>query len=63
MNLLFWITISFFIIGLIANLFIKNYMEKNENATTQSKIWWIMGTAVWGIVSIALVVWWFNERS
>ena len=41
--------------------FIKANMEDEESTTkAKSIIWWIWGTAAWGIVSMFLVLCWFD---
>ncbi|SNT54606.1 hypothetical protein SAMN05444672_14617 [Bacillus sp. OK838] len=70
MDLLLWITVGFIIIGfaVIASMkknmesklaFIKGNMESKE-FSTKPIVWWILGTAVWGTVSIILIVWWIS---
>ena len=73
MDLLFWITISFIIIGFVVLTsmkkgmeskvaFVKANMEDEGNALkAKSVIWWIRSTVAWGIVSIVLVVWCFQN--
>ena len=73
MDLLFWITIVFIITGfvILASMkkgmeskvaFIKANMEDEENSSkAKSVIWWIWSTVAWGIVSMFLVVWCFNN--
>ena len=68
MDLLFWITIGFIIIGFVvlASMkkgmeskvaFIKANLEDEENSSkAKSVIWWIWSTVAWGIVSMYLVV-------
>lgn len=72
MDLLFWITSIFIVIGLVALVSMKKGMEsklafitansQSEESSTkaQSIIWWIVSTVAWGIVSIILVVYWFQ---
>ncbi|WP_042150170.1 hypothetical protein [Paucisalibacillus sp. EB02] len=70
MGLLFWITLSFVVIGFVVLVSMKKGMERkvallksnkeSEKDLTTPVVWWIMGTTIWGIVSIFLVVWWFN---
>lgn len=73
MDLLLWITFSFITIGLVVLVSMKKNMESKvafiqanmkdeENATkAKSVIWWIWGATAWGIVSIFLVVWCFQN--
>ena len=69
MDLLLWTTIGFIIIGFVVMFsmkksmekklaFIKEYGESEENSTKQI-VWWIVGTTLWGLVSIILIGWWF----
>ncbi|WP_405103766.1 hypothetical protein [Oceanobacillus sp. FSL H7-0719] len=71
MDLLLWITISLIVIEFIVLISMKKGMEsklafikanmEDEESTTKAKsiIWWIWGTAAWGIVSMFLVLCWF----
>ncbi|WP_445480530.1 hypothetical protein ACULLL_10405 [Lysinibacillus irui] len=73
MDLLFWITIGFIIIGFVVLTsmkkgmenkvaLIKANMEDEENSSkANSVIWWILSTTAWGIVSIFLIVWCFHN--
>ena len=73
MDLLFWITIGFIIIGFVVLTsmkkgmenkvaLIKANMEDEENSSkANSVIWWIWSTTAWGIVSIFLIVWGFHN--
>ena len=73
MDLLLWITIGFIIIGFVVLTsmkkgmeskvaFIKANMEDEGNSSkAKSVIWWIRGATAWGIVSIFLVVWCFEN--
>jgi hypothetical protein len=69
-DLLLWLTVGFIIIGfvVIASMkknmesklaFIKGNMESKEISTIPI-VWWIVGTTVWGTVSIIVIVWWFS---
>ena len=72
-DLLFWITIGFIIIGFVVLTsmkkgmenkvaLIKANMEDEENSSkANSVIWWILSTTAWGIVSIFLIVWCFHN--
>ncbi|TYS67805.1 hypothetical protein FZC76_14690 [Sutcliffiella horikoshii] len=52
-------TIAFFFIGVVVLSFLKsNLPGMKENA----QVWFVIGTTVWGIVTIFLVIWWFNVR-
>ncbi|MFZ0445881.1 MAG: hypothetical protein WAM95_14875 [Bacillus sp. (in: firmicutes)] len=76
MDFLLWLIVGFFIIGFVVLIsmkknmenklaFIKTNMENNIEITkspTKSIFWWIVGTTVWGIMSIILFVWWFHEH-
>ena len=73
MDLLLWIAIGFIIIGFVVLIsmkkgmeskvaFIKVNMEDEENSSkAKSVIWWIYGTVAWGIVSMFLAVWCFQN--
>ncbi|WHX90591.1 hypothetical protein QNH50_21695 [Peribacillus simplex] len=61
MDLLLWITFGFIIIGFVVLSYIKRNMDSKQSSTTQSIVWWIVGTTVWGIASIILIVWWFSK--
>ncbi|WP_026907401.1 hypothetical protein [Paucisalibacillus globulus] len=37
-------------------------IKSQVKRSTKSIIWWIVGTTVWGIVSIFLVVSWFSVK-
>lgn len=56
MNLLFWITIAFIIIGFVILAFIRRNVKSKKITSTKAIIWFIVGTTVWGITSIFLVV-------
>ena len=47
----------------ITRLYQKTNMGKNNiestKGSTQLIVWWIVGTKVWGIVSMTLIVGWF----
>jgi Trk-type K+ transport system membrane component len=70
MDLLFWLMLGFVVIGFVVLVSMKKSMERKVASIKSSKestiestkpiIWWIMGTTVWGIVSITLIVWWFS---
>ena len=71
--ILLWITISFIIIGFIVLIFSKKDMEskvafikaneENEESLSKAKsvIWWVRSVAAFGVVSIFLVVWCFQN--
>lgn len=73
MDLLLWITIVIIISGFVVLVsmkkgmerkvaFIKANSEDEENTTkANSVIWWIVSATAWGLVSMILVVWWFNN--
>ena len=73
MDPLLWITIGFIIIGFVVLISMKKGMESKvafinvniedeENSLkAKSVIWWIWSTTAWGIVSIFLVVWCFQN--
>lgn len=56
MNLLFWITVPFIIIGFVILTFIRRNVKRKKITSTKAIIWFIVGTTVWGITSIFLVV-------
>ncbi|MFL0363933.1 hypothetical protein ACH0BF_13030 [Pseudobacillus sp. 179-B 2D1 NHS] len=61
MDLLLWITLGFILIGFIVIVFIKRNMVNKKNPTTPFIVWWIVGTTVWGVVSIFLITGLFNK--
>lgn len=75
MDLLLWLTIGFVMIGFVGLASMKKGMESRlaalttENMTDEesslkakSIIWWILSTTAWGIVSMTLIIWWFNNN-
>ena len=74
MDLLLWITIGFIIIWFIVILAMKKSMEskvafikaniedEGNSGKAQSVIWWIWSTTAWGMVSIFLIVWCFQNQ-
>ncbi len=69
MDLFFWLTVSFIVIGFVVIASMKKSMERKvaliiENEESMEKkqisnkpvIWWIVGATAWGLVSIFLVV-------
>ena len=67
--MLLWITVSFIVIGFVVLVSMKKGMEARVNLIVENKesiernqlsskpvIWWIVGTTVWGIVSMYLIV-------
>lgn len=73
MDLLFWITVSFIVIGIVVLASMKKSMERkvvliieneenmeSEQISAKPVVWWIWACAVWGIVSMFLVVWLFS---
>lgn len=60
MNLLFWITIAFIIIGFVILAFIRRNVKSKKITSSKAIIWFIVGTTVWGITSIFLVVRFFG---
>jgi Na+/proline symporter len=73
-DLLLWITIGFIIIGFVVLASMKKGMEsklafitantedEESSAKAKSIIGWIVSTTVWGIVSMILIVWWFQNN-
>ncbi|KHF39220.1 hypothetical protein [Halalkalibacter okhensis] len=71
MDVLFWITVSFIIIGFVVIASMKKGMESklasikhnaSKDISTRPIVLWIVGSSAWGIVSIILIVWWFNNN-
>ncbi|ANU16296.1 hypothetical protein BBI11_04150 [Planococcus maritimus] len=75
MDFLLWFMIGFILIGLLVFLSMKKRMEAKlahvkENPDTEETskdtkhlVLWVWSVTAWGVVSIALVVWWFNSTS
>ena len=73
MDLLFWIAIGFIVTGFVALMSMKKDMEskiafikahpedEGNSSKVKSVILWIWSTTGFGIVSIYLVVWCFNN--
>ncbi|QUG40948.1 hypothetical protein KD050_16885 [Psychrobacillus sp. INOP01] len=61
MDLLLWITVGFIVIGFVVLAFIKRNMESKKSSTIQSTVWFIVGTTVFGVVSIILIGLWFSK--
>lgn len=73
MDLLLLITIVIIITGFVALAsmkkgmeskvaFIKENPEDEENSTkANTVISWIVSVTAWGLVSMILIVWWFNN--
>ncbi|MDV2583360.1 hypothetical protein [Alkalibacillus haloalkaliphilus] len=71
MNSLLGITVGFIVIGFVVLISLKGSMESrlakanvevDEGLTkTNPVVWWIVSTAIWGLVSIILVVWSFHN--
>jgi hypothetical protein len=59
MDVLLGFTIAFYIIGFVVLSFLKRNLQKKKYAT-QSGVWFVIGTTVWGIVTMYLVVCWFK---
>jgi hypothetical protein len=67
---LLWVTIVFFDIGFVVLVSMKRNMEhkvavlksepENSQSSAQPVIWWIVGTTVWGMLSMGLFMWWFS---
>ncbi|NEU31249.1 hypothetical protein GN156_10700 [bacterium LRH843] len=69
MGLLLWVTVGFIVIGFVVLVSMKKSMERkvaliienkesmeSKQISTKPVVWWIVGAAVWGIVSIFLIV-------
>ena len=73
MDLLLWIAIGFIIIGFAVLFSMKTDMEskiafikenpedEGNSSKAKSVIWWVWGTTGFGMVSIYLVVWCFDN--
>ena len=72
MDLFLWISVGFIIIGFVVLVSMKKSMERklaliiengeDEKGSTKSIVWWIMGTAIFGVVSMFLIVSMFSAR-
>ncbi|WP_438350438.1 hypothetical protein ACP8HI_07225 [Paenibacillus sp. FA6] len=69
MDLLFWISVGFIVIGFVVLVSMKKSMERkvaliieNEESMESKQIsnkpviWWIVGATVWGLASMFLIV-------
>lgn len=72
MDLLLWFTIAFVVIGFIVLMVIRKlvknrleFVKNNPEREGESKpvIWFVWAAAVWGVVSMALIVTWFSGIS
>ena len=73
MDLLLWIAIGFIIMGYVVLISMKKGMEskvafikantedEGNSLKAKSVILWVWGATAWGIVSMYLVVWCFNN--
>lgn len=61
MDVFLWMNASFIIIGCAVLIMMKRKLDHNKNPSVQASIWLIAGTAVWGTVSILLIVWSFHK--
>ena len=73
MDLLLWIAIGFIITGFAVLISMKKDMEskvafikanpedEGNSSKAKSVIWWVWGTIGFGIVSMYLVVWYFDN--
>jgi len=63
-DLLSWIAVGVIVIGFVVLAFITRNMESevHQSSATQSIVWRIVGTVVWGMVSIFLIVYWLFPR-
>jgi hypothetical protein len=59
LNGLLGFTIAFFLIGFVVLSLLKTNLQGKKDAT-QFGVWFVVGTTVWGTVSMFLFVWWFN---
>jgi len=53
-----WLTVVFIVIGMI----IYSYLQFFTEMTVQGKVWFILGIAGWGVISIFLTVWSFFDN-
>ncbi|TMW71462.1 hypothetical protein [Alteribacter natronophilus] len=60
MDLIFLLSIGFILVGFAAVILAKSRIEKQQGSTSL-KVWWIVGTTVWGVISITLIPWLFNR--
>ena len=72
MDFLLWVMSGIILIGFIVVISMKKRMETKlahlqanpESAETSKDakhmVWWIWSATAWGVISMALVVWWFN---
>lgn len=75
MGLLLWVTVGFIGLGFVLLVLMKRGMESKlafvtENGESvessrdaKSMVRWIYGVALWGVISMALVVWSFHHYS
>lgn len=75
MDLLLWVTIGFISIGFVVLISMKKGMENKlafitENGESEesskdakSMVRWIYGVTLWGVISMALIVWSFHHYS
>ncbi|PGU02857.1 phosphate starvation-inducible protein PhoH [Bacillus cereus] len=64
MDLLSWIAVGFIIIRFIILAFITRNVKSKipQSSAIQSIVWRIVGTSVFWMVSIFLIVWWLLPR-
>lgn len=60
-DLLLWMSVSFFLIGCAVLAFMKRKLERKNNPTIQSITGLVAGTTAWGVTSIILIVWSYNR--
>lgn len=74
-NLLHWMILFIIVYGFITVASMKKRMENKlarlvaqgengaykRNRDMQAIIYWILGTVAWGVVSIFLIIWSFND--
>lgn len=75
MGLLFWVTVGFIGLGFVLLVLMKRGMENklafitengdSEESSRDAKLMvrWIYGVTLWGVISMALVVWSFHHYS
>lgn len=64
MDALSILTIVLIITGMVVcAIKLRSLKDKiHDSSATSSIIGWIIGTAVWGVLSIFIVVWWLMPR-
>ncbi|MDG5472323.1 hypothetical protein P6709_11210 [Jeotgalibacillus sp. ET6] len=55
MDVSFWLSVYFILVGFVILVFSKWIVEKKQKATTPFMVGWIMAASLWGSVSVLLV--------